>query len=133
MDAIYLRNAATLSTLYSHEYIVATSCIFKLILLILFVMAKQHHTIEIFSANCPLCKHITDDIQIGKCEGCNQVVYDVNEMTEEIEQKMKTYGIKSVPTTVIDGEVKVVGIPDFPWICSEEMYTKLKKDYPLKH
>ena len=26
---------------------------------------KQHLTIEIFSANCPLCKHITDDIQIG--------------------------------------------------------------------
>ena len=52
-------------------------------------MAMQHHTIEIFSANCPLCKHITDDIQIGKCEGCNQVIYDVNIMTEEIKQKMK--------------------------------------------
>jgi hypothetical protein len=95
-------------------------------------MVKQHHTIEIFSANCPLCKHITDDIQIGKCEGCNQVVYDVNKMTEEIKQKMKTYGVNSVPTTVIDGEVKVVGIPDFPWICSDDMYTKLKKDYQLR-
>jgi hypothetical protein len=95
-------------------------------------MAMQHHMIEIFSANCPLCKHITDDIQIGKCEGCNQVIYDVNIMTEEIKQKMKTYGIKSVPTTIIDGEVKVVGVPDFPWICSEDFYTKLKKDYPLK-
>jgi tRNA U54 and U55 pseudouridine synthase Pus10 len=90
-------------------------------------VAKQHHTIEIFSANCPLCK------QIGKCEGCQQIVYDVNKMTEEIKQKMKTYGIKSVLTTVIDGEVKVIGIPDFPWICSEDMYTKLKKDYPLRH
>ena len=45
---------------------------------------KQHHLIEIFSANCPLCKHITDDIQIGKCEGCNQIVYDIYNMTEEI-------------------------------------------------
>ena len=96
-------------------------------------MAKQHHMIEIFSANCPLCKHVTDDIQIGKCEGCNQVVYNVNTMTEEIKQKMKTYGIKSVPTTIIDSGVKLVGIPDFPWICSEDLYTKLKKDYPLKH
>jgi hypothetical protein len=52
-------------------------------------MAKQYLTIEIFSANCPLCKHITDEIQIGKCEGGNQVVYDVNKMTEEIKQKMK--------------------------------------------
>jgi Thioredoxin domain len=46
---------------------------------------------------------------------------------------MKIYGVNSVPTTVIDGEVKVVGIPDFPWICSEDMYSKLKKDYLLKH
>jgi hypothetical protein len=37
----------------------------------------KNFTESIFSANCPLCKHITDDIQIGKCEGCNQVVYGV--------------------------------------------------------
>jgi hypothetical protein len=52
---------------------------------------KQHHSIEIFSANCPLCKHITDDIQIGKCEGCNQIVYD---MTEEIKVKMRDNKVK---------------------------------------
>jgi hypothetical protein len=48
------------------------------------IKMKQHHVIEIFSANCLLCKHITDDIEIGKCEGCKQVVYDVNHMTEEL-------------------------------------------------
>ena len=52
---------------------------------------KQYYLIEIFSANCPLCKHITDDIQIGKCEGCNQIVYD---MTEEIEVKMRDNKVK---------------------------------------
>lgn len=67
---------------------------------------KQHHTIEIFSANCPLCKHITDDIQIGKCEGCSQIVYDVNKMTEDVKSKMKKYGVNTVPTIyLIDGEV----------------------------
>ena len=50
---------------------------------IMHVMMKQHHMIEIFSANCPLCKHITDDIEIGKYEGCKQVVYDVNNMTSK--------------------------------------------------
>ena len=54
---------------------------------------KQHHTIEIFSANWPLCKHITYDIEIGKCEGCKQVVYDVNNMTKDIKIKMKDYGV----------------------------------------
>jgi len=59
-------------------------------------------------------------IQIGKCEGCNQVVYNVNNMTEDINQKMKTYDVKSVPTTVIDSTIKIVDIPDFSWICSEK-------------
>jgi hypothetical protein len=90
---------------------------------------KQHHTIEIFSANCPLCKHITDDIEIGKCEGCSQIVYDVNNMTEEAKVKMKDYGVKAVPTTINDGKIKVTGIPDFPWICSKDLYKKLKREY----
>jgi glutaredoxin 3 len=94
---------------------------------------KQHRLIEIFSANCPLCKHITDDIQIGKCEGCNQIVYDINNnMTEEIKVKMRDYGVKAVPTTIIDGNIKVVGIPDFPWICGEDLYTMLKRDYSIR-
>jgi hypothetical protein len=95
-------------------------------------MKQQHHTIEIFSANCPLCKHIIDEIQIGKCEGCNQTVYDINNITDEIKSKMRDYGIKSVPTTIIDSKIKIVGIPDFPWICSEDLYKRLEKDYPLK-
>jgi glutaredoxin len=78
---------------------------------------KQHHTIEIFSANCPICKEVTDVIEIGRCQGCKQVVYDVNNMSEEIKQKMKNYDVRAVPTTIIDGDFKVVGIPNFPWIC----------------
>jgi hypothetical protein len=93
---------------------------------------KQHHTIEIFSAGCPLCKHVIDDIQIGKCQGCNQTVYDMNKMTEEAKRKMKVYGITSVPTTIIDGSIKVVGIPDFPWICGEDLYLKLRRECTLK-
>jgi hypothetical protein len=92
---------------------------------------KQAHKIEIFSSGCPLCRHIIDDIQIGKCQGCNQTVYDVNKMTDDIKRKMKGYGITSVPTTIIDGSIKVVGIPDFPWICGDELYQKLKREYPL--
>jgi Thioredoxin domain len=94
-------------------------------------MKQQHHTIEIFSAGCPLCRHIFDDIQVGKCQGCNQTVYDVNRMTDEVKSKMKDYGITSVPTTIIDGSIKVVGIPNFPWICGEDLYLMLKSEYPL--
>jgi hypothetical protein len=93
---------------------------------------KKPHLIEIFSANCPLCKHIIDDIQIGKCELCNQIVYDVNNITEDIRLKMKKYSVKAVPTTIIDREIKVVGIPDFPWICGDDLYKKLKSEHPIK-
>jgi tRNA U54 and U55 pseudouridine synthase Pus10 len=94
--------------------------------------SNKHHFIEIFSGNCPLCRHIIDDVEIGKCEGCRQVVYDLNNMTEELKIKMKDYGIKSVPTTVIDGSIKVVGIPDFPWVCGDDLYSRLKDQYSFR-
>lgn len=95
-------------------------------------MMKQHHFIEIFSAGCPLCKHVTDVIEVGRCAGCAQTVYDVNFMTEDIKAKMKEYGVTSVPTTIIDGNIKVVGIPDFQWVCGDDLYAKLSKDYSMK-
>jgi glutaredoxin 3 len=92
---------------------------------------KHAHTIEIFSASCPLCRHVIDDIQIGKCQGCNQTIYDTNKMTDDVKRKIKDYDVTSVPTIIIDGSIKVVGIPDFPWTCSDELYLKLKRKYPL--
>jgi hypothetical protein len=53
-------------------------------------------------------------------------------MTEEIKVKMKDYDVKAVPTTVIDGKIKAVGIPDFPWICGQDLYRKLRKEYSLE-
>jgi hypothetical protein len=53
-------------------------------------------------------------------------------MTEDVKVKMKEYGVTSVPTTIIDGSIKVVGIPDFPWICGEDLYLKLKREYPFR-
>lgn len=59
-------------------------------------------------------------------------VYDVNNPNEEIKKKMRNYGVNAVPTTIIDGKIRVVGIPNFPWICGEDLYKKLRKEYPLK-
>jgi hypothetical protein len=33
---------------------------------------------------------------------------------------------------VIDGRIKVVGKPTFPWYSGEEFYRKLEKEYPLR-
>jgi hypothetical protein len=35
---------------------------------------------------------------------------------------MKRYDIKAVPTAIIDGSITIVGIPDFPWICGEDLF-----------
>ena len=86
----------------------------------------------VFSANCPLCKYIIDDIEIGRCEGCRQIVYDLNNMTEDIKTKMKNYRVKAVRTTIIDGNIKIEGIPDFPWIRGEDLFERLKHDYTFK-
>jgi len=93
---------------------------------------NQHHKIEIFSANYPLCKHVIDTIEIGRCKSCSTIIYDINNVNKEIRLKMKNYGVLAVPATIIDGKIKVVGIPDFPWICGEDFYKKMKKEYPLK-
>jgi len=54
-------------------------------------------------------------------------------MDERLKQIMKQYGVTSVPTVVIDGSIKVVGIPDFPWICGDDLYRFLKEKYRLEH
>ncbi|MGH9979478.1 MAG: hypothetical protein ACRD8Z_27115 [Nitrososphaeraceae archaeon] len=41
------------------------------------------------------------------------IVYDVNNMTDEIKVKNERYDIKAVPTTIINDKIKVVGILPF--------------------
>lgn len=53
-------------------------------------------------------------------------------MTDKIRQKIEIYDVTAVPTTVIDGKIKVVGIPKFPWICGDDLYRKLKVEYSMK-
>jgi hypothetical protein len=43
----------------------------------------------------------------------------------------RQYGVRVVPTVIIDGEVKIEGRPDIPFVCSDEMYAYFKERYPL--
>lgn len=89
------------------------------------------HVIEIFSAGCPLCKHVSDVIEVGRCRGCTQIVHDVRAPAPEVGAKMSAYGVNAVPTIVIDGEIRIAGVPEFPWVCDDELYARLRKEYPL--
>ena len=85
------------------------------------------HRIEIFSGNCPLCNSIVDEIEAGKCAGCKLTVYSITENLD----LARNYGVKVVPTVVIDREVKIEGRPDIPFVCDDETYAHFKKRYPL--
>ena len=75
------------------------------------------HKIEVFSGNCPICKTIVDEIEAGRCAGCQLIVYKLSENLE----LARNYGVRVVPTIVIDGEVKIEGRPDIPFVHSLRM------------
>ncbi len=89
------------------------------------------HIIEIFSGGCPLCKETTDIVSVGKCKDCQLLIHDVSNPTEDVRERMKAYGVTSVPTIIIDGRISVVGAPKFPWFCSDDFYGFLENKYPL--
>jgi len=42
------------------------------------------------------------------------------------------HNITAVPSIVIDGKIKVVGKPTFPWFCGDKFYKMLEKKFPLR-
>ncbi len=77
-----------------------------------FVSKVLPHRMEVFSANCPLCNKIVDEIEAGKCAGCQLIVYNLSESLE----LARNYGVRVVPTVIVDGEIKIEGRPDIPFV-----------------
>lgn len=86
------------------------------------------HRIEVFSAGCPLCQSVVDEIEAGKCAGCLLLVHNIAD-SGHLAGK---YGVRVVPTVIIDDEVKIEGRPDIPFVCSDETYAHFKARYPLR-
>jgi hypothetical protein len=85
------------------------------------------HRIEVFSGNCPLCNEIVNELEAGKCARCELIVHPVSENMS----LARNYGVRVVPTVIIDREVKIEGRPDIPFVCSDETYAHFKERYPL--
>jgi Thioredoxin domain len=88
------------------------------------------HTIQIFSGGCALCRDVVDIVELGKCKDCKMEVLDIGR--RENAELTRRYDISAVPSIVIDGKIKVVGKPDFPWFCGDRFYKMLEKRFPLK-
>jgi len=89
------------------------------------------HLIEVFTGGCSLCRKVVNIVTVGKCRDCIMRVFEVDSGDEEVKMKRKLYKITAVPTIVVDGRIKVVGVPDFPWFCGDDFYRFLEKNFPL--
>ncbi len=90
------------------------------------------HTVEVFTGNCPLCRKALDMVEAGKCASCVMIERNLAQAPEAHSEAARRYGIRSVPTIVVDGRIKVEGTPDFAWMCGDEFYAWLERKYPLK-
>ena len=87
------------------------------------------HRIQVFSGGCELCTQAAEIVEIGKCKDCKMEVFQIGDRRSKL--LVKRYAITSVPSIVIDGKIKVVGVPKFPWFCGDEFYRILEAKYPL--
>lgn len=59
--------------------------------------------IEIFSAGCAVCDKVVEQVQDMACPSCDITVLDMQD--QNIADRAKVLGIKSLPAVVIDGKL----------------------------
>ncbi len=91
---------------------------------------NRPHRIQIFSGGCKLCEDTTEIVEVGKCKDCQMEVLRIDD--EKNQGLLDQYKIGAVPSIVIDGRIKVVGKPSFPWFCGESFYKMLEAKFPLR-
>jgi glutaredoxin 3 len=66
-------------------------------------MADKKRTIEIFSAGCPVCESVVEQVRDAACPSCDIQVVDMKE--PDIQKRAAELGIRSAPAVVIDGKL----------------------------
>lgn len=65
--------------------------------------------VEVFTADCPLCKETLSLVKQEACPECE--IIERRCSGDECCEPAKGYGIKAVPTIVVDGTIRFVGKP----------------------
>lgn len=73
-------------------------------------MRSMGYNIEVFTAGCPLCRETIEIIEKAMCPECRLTEYNILQ-EEASATKAEEYGIRSVPTTVVNGDIKIEGKP----------------------
>ena len=61
------------------------------------------HTIEVFAAGCPACDDVIELVNRVAAPGSQVRVLDMHDAA--VAARARAFGIKSVPTVVIDGKI----------------------------
>jgi glutaredoxin len=71
------------------------------------------HKIEVFTSGCPLCKEALKLVRENVCSKCTVIEYNIREKckTGVCLKKAREYGIKAVPTIIIDRKNIIEGKP----------------------
>jgi predicted DsbA family dithiol-disulfide isomerase len=68
--------------------------------------------IEVFTAGCYLCDETMQIVRNAKCDECTVTEHNLSKECQcGCLEKSKEYGIKVVPTIVIDGKIVIEGKP----------------------
>jgi hypothetical protein len=59
--------------------------------------------IEIFSAGCPLCEGVTEEIKKAACPSCEVTILNMNDAG--VAERARSLGIRSLPSVLIDGKL----------------------------
>ena len=68
--------------------------------------------IEVFTAGCYLCEETLDIVNQAKCDECTVIERNISEDCGcGCIDKAREYGIRTIPTIVIDGKIAIEGKP----------------------
>ena len=68
--------------------------------------------VEMFSADCPICREAIETVKQNACSSCDVIVLDM--IDRNVAARAKQLGIRSVPSVVINGKLASMGGIDLP-------------------
>lgn len=66
-------------------------------------METGSRRIEIFSAGCPVCDRVVEEVRASACSSCEVEVLDMEDA--EVEARARELGVVSVPAVAVDGQL----------------------------
>lgn len=64
---------------------------------------SEKRRIEIFSADCPVCRAAIERVQELACPSCEIAILDMQD--DQIADRAEKLGIRSIPAIIIDGQL----------------------------